>query len=370
MAEVNPNEVLILNVDDYVPGRYARTRLLRSAGYAVIEAGTAKETLKLVAEKRPSLVLLDVNLPDGSGFDVCRKIRNDPQLGAMTIVHISASSVLTQHQVSGLESGADGYLVEPVEPAVLLATVNAFLRARRAEDEVRKANEELRWFAYRVAHDLNEPLRTMTSFSQLLKQRLDADESAENRKLLDFISDGATKVRQFIDSLMQYSRVTGSRMEVAPMSIEVVLKRVIESLAISIQESKAEITWDSLPNVVANDQIEYVFLNLISNAIKYRQPDVPPKVHISVRNEGSNWIFTVQDNGVGIEPEFREKIFEIFRRLHGHEIPGNGIGLALARRIMDAHGGRIWVESEQNNGSTFFLRLPKEPMPVERAANA
>ena len=305
MVEVDPKEVLILNVDDYVPGRYARTRLLRSAGYSVIEAGSARETLQLVAEKHPSLVLLDVNLPDGNGFDVCRKIRNDPQFPAMTILHISASSVLVQHQVSGLESGADGYLVEPVEPAVLLATVNAFLRARRAEDEVRKANEELRWFAYRVAHDLNEPLRTMTSFSQLLKQRLEPDESAENLELLDFITDGAAKVRQFIDGLLQYSRVTGTSMELHPMNIEGVLKRVNESLRTSIQESGAEITWDTLPQVVANDQIEYVFLNLISNAIKYRKPGVAPQIHIGIRNEGSNWIFTVQDNGVGIEPEFR-----------------------------------------------------------------
>src|ERR1700722_6741538 len=159
MIEVNPSESLILNVDDYVPGRYARTKLLKQAGYPVIEAGSGGETMEMVQQNRPALILLDVNLPDMTGFEVCKRLRGNPQTAATTILHISASSILTQHQVSGLESGADGYLVEPVEPAVLLATVHAFLRARRAEEEMRKSNEELRWLAYRVGHALNEPLR-------------------------------------------------------------------------------------------------------------------------------------------------------------------------------------------------------------------
>src|ERR1700728_3380055 len=185
MIEVNPAESLILNVDDYVPGRYARSKILKQAGYPVIEAGTGAETLELVKHQRPALILLDVNLPDMSGFEVCRRLRSDPQTETLTILHISASSVLTQHQVSGLESGADGYLVEPVEPAVLLATVNAFLRARRAEDEVRKSNEELRWFAYRVGHDLNEPLRTITSYAQLLKRQLGENQNPETSRSID-----------------------------------------------------------------------------------------------------------------------------------------------------------------------------------------
>ena len=144
----------ILNVDDYAPGRYARTRMLQQGGFSVIEASTGLETLQLVAEHNPTVVLLDVNLPDMSGFEVCKQIRNTPQGASTIIIHISASSVQIAQQVHGLESGADGYLVEPVDPAVLVATVKAYLRVRRAEDALRRSNEELEWFAHRVAHDL------------------------------------------------------------------------------------------------------------------------------------------------------------------------------------------------------------------------
>ena len=361
MIEVIPQESLVLNVDDYIPGRYARTKLLRQAGYPVIEAGTGRETLDMVEKHKPVLVLLDVNLPDQSGFDVCKQLRANPQTAATTILHISASSILTQHQVSGLDSGADGYLVEPVEPAVLLATVNAYLRARRAEEELRKSNEELRWFAYRVGHDLNEPLRTITSFAQLLKLRLGEGQPVEITQLLDSIADGAIKARFFMDGLLQYSQAAAGQGAFSSVSAETLLRSVTTNLDTAIRESEAVITHDPLPSIKASDQLEYVFQNLISNAIKYRRPGVTPAIHVGVKTEGSNWLFSVTDNGIGIEPQYLGQVFEIFRRLHGHDIPGNGIGLALARRIVEAHGGKIWVDSLHNSGSTFFVRLPVEP---------
>ena len=360
MIEVNPADALILNVDDYVPGRYARTKLLKQAGYRVVEAGTGKQTLELIEEHKPTLILLDVNLPDINGFEVCRQIRNNPQTETLTILHISASSVLTQHQVNGLESGADGYLVEPVEPAVLLATVNAYLRARRAEEEMRKSNEELRWFAYRVGHDLNEPLRTITAHTQMLKRQLGEDRRPEVSASLDFILDGAAKMRLFIEGLLYYSQATDGGNKTLKVDCESLLARVIENLDSSIRDSGALITHDPLPAVAGTEQLEYVFQNLISNAIKYRKPGVAPRIHISAHADGGAWVFSVQDNGMGIEPQYREQIFGMFQRLHGNEIPGNGIGLALVRKIMAAHGGRIWVESVEGEGSTFYLSLPME----------
>jgi signal transduction histidine kinase len=366
MIEVNPSDCVILNVDDYVPGRYARTRLLQQAGYRVVEASTGKETMALVEKHKPALILLDVNLPDGSGFDVCKQLRANPLSATTTILHISASSILAKHQVSGLESGADGYLVEPVEPAVFLATVYAFLRARSAEVEMRRSNEELRWFAYRVGHDLNEPLRTITTYAQLLRYRLTSSQDQEKQdqetlQLLDFIADGAIKARSFMDGLLQYSQASVGENRVGPIQSERLLANVVKTLDSAIKESGTSITHDPMPEIIASDQLEYVFQNLISNAIKYRRPGVPPAIHVGANSEGASWLFSVRDNGIGIEPQYASQVFEIFRRLHGHEIPGSGIGLALARRIVEAHGGRIWVESQEGCGSTFYVKLPAEP---------
>ncbi len=364
MIEVTPGDCVILNVDDYAPGRYARTRLLRQPGYRIIEAGSGQETLDAIALHEPDLVLLDVNLPDMSGFEVCRRIRDNPQTSALTILHISASSVLAQHQVNGLDSGADGYLVEPVDPAVLLATVRAFLRARRAEEGMLRSIEELRWFAHRVGHDLNEPLRTMTAYSQLLQRQL--QDRPESATALEFIVDGAEKMRLFLDGLLQYSLASTDKPAMQDVDSGQMIQRVLDSLDSVIRESSASITCDSLPGIVASPQLEQVFQNLISNAIKYRRPGVAPEVHISARPEDGAWVFSVSDNGVGIAPEHRDKIFQVFRRLHGQEIPGSGIGLALVRKVAEAHGGEVWVESEEGRGSVFSLRLPRPAARNER----
>ncbi len=358
MIEIKPADSLILNVDDYLPGRYARTKLLKQAGYRVLEAGTGKETLTLVASCTPSLILLDVNLPDMSGFEVCRQLRSNPTTATLTILHISASSVLARHQVSGFESGADGYLVEPVEPAVLLGTVNAFLRARRAEEEMRRSNEELRWFAYRVGHDLNEPLRTITVYTQLLNKHLGSGATPETAKYLDLIVGGAAKMRFFIEDLLRYSQAAAPDIQVRSISGEWILDRVTRSLESSIRDSGAKITHDPLPAIAATEQLEHVFQNLISNAIKYARPGIAPEIHISARNEGEGWLFSVRDNGIGIDPQYVERIFDLFYRLHGQTIEGNGIGLALVRKIVQAHGGRVWAESAQDAGATFYVWLP------------
>ena len=365
MIELNLPACLILNVDDYAPGRYARTKLLKQAGFPVVEASSGRETLEMAERHKPVLILLDVNLPDMSGFEVCRQLRENPRTAGMCILHVSASSILTHHQVNGLESGADGYLVEPVEPAVLIATVGSFLRARRAEDAMRKSNEELRWFSYRVGHDMSEPLRTITTYAQLVKARLRNREKAETLQLLDSIADGALKIRSFMDGLLQYSQAAAGVSKTEQVDCEKMFTRVLANLDSAIRESGARIEHEPLPTVMANEQLEGVFQNLIGNAIKYRRPDVVPEIQVSARQAAKEWVFSVRDNGIGIKLEFLERIFEIFNRLHGQEIPGNGIGLALAKRVIEALGGLIWVESEPGCGSTFFLTLPFEPVVAE-----
>jgi two-component system, sensor histidine kinase and response regulator len=349
----------ILNVDDYGPSRYARTKVLRQAGFEVLEAATGKEALQIVIEHSPALVLLDVNLPDMSGFEICRQIRKNPKTATTTVVHISASSVQAHQQVHGLDSGADSYLVEPIDPGVLIATVKAFLRARMAEDALRRSNDELQWFAYRVAHDLNEPLRTVTAYVQLLELELAGHLDQNTLQSMHFVVEGAERMRSFIDELLRYARATQSDRVVATFDCEAMLTRVTSKLQAAIETTGTCISHDPLPVVNADAAFEYVFQNLISNAIKYRREGVTPEIHISARPDAGSWLFSVRDNGIGIEPRYQKSIFRIFHRLHSPEVPGYGIGLALSQKVIHAHQGNIWVESEPGAGSTFCFTLPQ-----------
>lgn len=351
---------VILNVDDYTPGRYARTKMLRQSGFKVCEAATGADALIAALECNPALVLLDVNLPDMSGFDVCRQLRQNPTTAFTTVVHLSATSIEPDRQVEGLEGGADGYLVEPIEPAVLVATIRALLRARKAEEALRRSNEELAAFGYRVAHDLNEPLRTMTALTQLLSRTLGPQLSGSNADNLHLVVEAAGRMQAFVDGLLAYSHSNHTQ-EKVKLNCESILAGVRADLAESIKASGAVITHDPLPVLLAEPALEQVFQNLISNAIKYAKPEVPPLIHISAHLDGDCWEFQVRDNGVGIDSRQHNNVFQVFQRLHGQEIPGNGIGLALAKRIVEAHSGTIWVESEPDKGSTFYFRIPSNP---------
>jgi signal transduction histidine kinase len=347
----------ILNVDDYAPGLYARTKILRQAGFDVIEATSGEQTLALAAEHNPALVLLDVNLPDMHGFEVCRRMRASPALAGTPILHISASSVHEQHQVHGFENGADGYLVEPVDPTVLIATIKAYLRIREVERALRRSNEELERFAYRVTHDLKEPLRTISIYQELLARHLAGNLDPKAVELMQVIRGGVLRMGAFIQGLLTYSQVDYTDSEVRLLNFETLLANATSSLAGAIQESGARITHDAMPSLVTDPRIEEVLQNLISNAIKYCRKDVAPEVHVSAKRENGSWVFSVRDNGIGIEPEYQQEIFEVFHRLHGKDISGAGIGLALAQRIVETNGGRLWVESTPGSGSTFYFTI-------------
>jgi signal transduction histidine kinase len=356
---VQQQPIAILNVDDYPPGLYARTRVLREAGFKVIEASTGTETLRLATEQSPSLILLDVNLPDMHGFEVCRLIRSNPSLATTPILHISASSIREQQQVNGLTTGADGYLIEPIDPAVLVATINAHLRARKAEGELRRSNEDLERFAYRVTHELNEPLRTISMHAQLLERMLEGKLSPPEQESFNFVRSGVLRMRSFIDDLLHYSQTSHAGINVRPMSMESALGEALQSLGAAIQESGATVTHDPLPILVVDARIEQVLQNLLSNAIKYSRDGVKPEIHISAKQEDNTWLFSVADNGIGIEPQFQDSIFQVFHRLHGRDIPGTGVGLALAKRIVENGGGRMRVESRFGVGSTFYFTIPQ-----------
>jgi two-component system, sensor histidine kinase and response regulator len=374
---------IILNVDDHEPGRYARSRLLKQAGYAVHEAGTGFEALQKVTVLNPALVLLDVNLPDLNGFEVCRRIKTDPATARISVLQLSASATATADRVGGLDAGADTYLIEPIDPDVLLATIRGLLRARKAEDELHRAysalqeahskleeanasllrsNEDLERFAHLVSHDLQEPLRTVSSFASLLRRRHQGQLAGDADQFLNYIEQGAARMTSLIRKLLIYAQAgrlnEAGRMRV---NLEETLAEALNDLAKSIAESGARITHDPLPAVTGDPtQLAQLLQNLLSNGLKYRREGEPPRIHVSAETQPDKCVLvSISDNGVGVPVEYRKQIFAPFQRLHGNEIPGSGIGLATCQRIVEAHGGRIWVESEgPGQGATFRFLLP------------
>jgi PAS domain S-box-containing protein len=225
--------------------------------------------------------------------------------------------------------------------------------------ELQRSNNELQQFAYVASHDLQEPLRTVASFSELLAQRYKGKLDATADRYISFIVDGANRMSLLINDLLAFSRV-GTRSSLPQrVSMEAVVDRALADLRRAVRESGTAVTRERLPEVVGDEtRLKQLMQNLLANAIKFRKKDQRPEIRISADRKENQWVFAVQDNGIGIEPRFFERIFTIFRRLHTREeYAGTGVGLAICRRIVERHGGRIWVESKPGEGATFYFTL-------------
>jgi PAS domain S-box-containing protein len=230
--------------------------------------------------------------------------------------------------------------------------------ARQAE-ELRRSNLELERFAYVASHDLQEPLRTITSFVQLLARRYQGRLDTDADEFIAYAVDGANRMKQLIQDLLAYSRVNTGDSRSRRVSLEALLHDVLANLETSLSEAGATVTHGALPEVLGDElQLEQLLQNLVVNAVKFRSAK-PPRVHLEAERLPEAWRVSVRDNGIGIEPKYFDRIFVIFQRLHNRaEYGGTGIGLALCKKIVERHGGRIWVESRPGEGATFFFTLP------------
>ena len=226
------------------------------------------------------------------------------------------------------------------------------------ERKLEESNERLEQFAYAASHDLQEPLRMVSSYLQLIEKRYEHELDEDGREFIEYAVDGADRMRRMVDALLEYSRVETSGEPLEPVRLDGIVEDALENLTVQIEERDADVTVDPLPRVQGDaDQLRQVFQNLLSNAITYSEGS--PEVHVSAERDDDRWIVSVRDEGIGIEPAHQEKIFEVFQRLTTDTArPGTGIGLALCQRIVERHGGEIWVDSEPGGGSTFSFTVP------------
>jgi len=274
-------------------------------------------------------------------------------IGAISFHHHSAAVPFAEAQVD---------FAGNLGASLSLAILNARLYEERERwtAELARSNAELEQFAYIASHDLLEPLRMVSGFTQLLAKRYKGKLDKDANDFISYIVDGATRMQKMIDDLLEYSRVGRRGKPFERTDLEAVLNQTLTNLKVSIEQNNAAVTHDPLPAVMADaTQMVQLFQNLISNAIKFRKTDEPPRIRILAERKGDEWIFSVRDNGIGIAPEFMGRLFQVFARGHAaSEYPGTGIGLAICKRIVERHGGRIWAESEPGKGSTFYFTIP------------
>ncbi len=274
---------------------------------------------------------------------------------------------------AALQQSKEDLEAQVAERTAALGEANAHLSVelderRRAEqllahyaEDLRRSNAELEEFAYVASHDLQEPLRMVASFTQLLAKRYRGKLDKDADEFINYAVDGATRMQKLLQDLLAYSRVGTRGKPLAPADCNVVFAQARANLFTALEESGAQVSSGPLPTVLGDEvQLVQLFQNLIVNALKFRGVN-PPVVRIWAEEAGDAWTFAVQDNGIGIAPAHQERIFMIFQRLHHRaEYPGTGVGLAICKKIVDRHGGRLWVESAEGQGATFFFTIPKE----------
>jgi signal transduction histidine kinase len=366
-----PLKLRVLLVEDNALDAALVVRALNKDGFDVAADVVQEEaafTKSLLAHP-PEVVLADYNLPTWKGMEVLRVLRSQDLDIPMILVSGALGDVTA---VECIRQGATDYVLKD-GLARLPEVIRRALREKRERllrhqveedlaqkaDELARSNADLEQFAYVASHDLQEPLRMVTAYTQLLGERYRGklDENAD--KFIGYATEGAERMRVLIQDLLMFSRVGRNGPASLSVDCNAVMRDVIQTLASTIQESGATVTHAELPTVWADrTQLAQLFQNLIGNGIKFRG-EKPPVVAVLAEAAGQQWRFSVSDNGIGIAPEHAENIFVVFQRLHARtEYPGNGIGLAICKKIVEHYGGKIWMESQPGEGSTFKFTLP------------
>lgn len=385
----------ILVVDDTPDNLRLLSTMLTEQGYQVRKSINGKLALTAAFSHPPDLILLDIMMPDLSGYDVCKKLKEDAKTRQIPVIFLSALDT-PMDKVKAFEVGGMDYITKPFHLQEVLARVenqltiqrqqkriseqnvqlmqqnlqllqeiNARKKAQqellRLNEELKRSNAELEQFAYIASHDLQSPLQVIVGNADMLEWKYADILGEKGSRYINQIVSAGMRMKQLIEDLLAYSRVGKGKSEFEPTDCLEVLQEVLENLQEHISEHQAIIDYCELPVLMGDrTQLLRLFQNLISNGIKFHRPNISPKIKISAEQNQSEWVFGIHDNGIGIECQNFDRIFELFQRLHSYdEYPGTGIGMTICKKIVERHQGRIWVESQVGVGSSFYFTLPR-----------
>ncbi|MDA1192128.1 MAG: ATP-binding protein [Candidatus Poribacteria bacterium] len=383
-TEIDPYSARVLIIDDEIDITMILEMNLKHQGYTNTKTvNDPRQAVSTYTSFRPDIVLCDLSMPHVSGFEVIEQLK-ELERGSYTPVLVMTALNDSRSRLLAFRLGAKDYLTKPFDFNEVNARIRNQLEVRllynrlansnhilentvrerteelvEANRELTRSNTELRMFAYIASHDLKEPVRMVSLNCQMLGRRYQDRLDDDGRTMIRFASEGAKRMQQLIDSLLAYSRVDTQGGAFTENDLNVIVNQAIADLGVAIEESGATVTHDDLPTFVADGvQIRQMMQNLIGNAIKFRGSRLP-EVHVSGGRTDDGWHVSVRDNGIGIAEQYYERIFMIFQRLHRREeYPGTGAGLAICKRVVERHGGRIWVESTPGEGSTFHFTIP------------
>ena len=364
----------ILIVDDRPENLVALEVVLKGLDIQLFKAMNGNDALRETLYNDFALALLDIQMPEMDGYELAGILREEEKTSHMPFIFISA--VYTDHLniFKGYEKGAFSFITKPFQPEILINKVKFFVEKYQQEVALSKLNEDLRKknielelinkeleaFTYSVSHDLKAPLRAMNGYTGILKEDYEKVLDEEGRRLLGNIRKNSEKMTRLIDCLLDLSKLGKKEIIKSTVDMNRLVMTVLEELQPNVTNQMLQLKINDLPSVKGDfELLKRVFVNLLSNAIKYSGKEDIPMVEVGAEVKDQEYIFYIKDNGVGFDTNYKHKLFGVFQRLHRpEEFEGTGIGLAIVQRIILRSGGRVWAESELNNGATFYFSLP------------
>jgi signal transduction histidine kinase len=365
----------VLIIDDVDANLVALEAILRGMACDLVMARGGNEGLRHLLKRDFAVILLDVQMPEMDGYEVATYVRQNPATRDVPIIFLTANYNTEEGMLRGYGTGAVDFLGKPINAYVLRAKVGVFLdlylERRRLADEVaahqrtllslEEANRALRHFTHAASHDLRAPLRAINGFLQAFREHSEGKLDPISEGYVERVLRANDRMEALLTSLLEYARLQRPKAFTEVNCRELALQAK-NDLGDQLDRANATVTVGELPTINGDSARLYqLFLNLIANANKFRKPGTDPSVIVSSEAKGVEWIFCVEDNGIGISPEYRTAVFEPFRRLNSNQLyEGTGLGLVICRQIVEQHRGRIWVESEPGVGSRFYFALPAE----------